>query len=206
MKDFFTPFATAVQRSNLNNKTLNDELVKFAKTERKKIKGRTVSNVGGFQSEIYDPLKNEPSILKDFINATVPYLNKYVKYYEIKEPYTIEAVETWININGGRDYNLHHSHSGGLSPCDFSGVYYAQVPKNSGHLVLINPDSIALQQKFYYYENNHFNQFNSGKYTIEPKDMDLVLFSSHIYHHVLPNYNSTQSRISYSFNFNICKP
>ena len=46
MKDFFTPFATAVQRSNLNNKTLNDELVKFAKTERKKMKGRTVSNVG----------------------------------------------------------------------------------------------------------------------------------------------------------------
>ena len=183
MTEFFAPFATAAQVSNLNNKVLNKKLIKFAMSEKANKKTRNISNVGGFQSEMYNPNTETNPILQNFIDAVTPHLERYVGTYEIK-----------------------HSHAGGLSACDFSGVYYAQVPKDSGSLVLVNPDTVALQQKFYFYESNKFNPFNSSKYTIVPKPMDLVLFSSHVCHHVLPSNNSKQFRISYAFNFNIRKP
>jgi len=207
MIEFFTPFATGVQLSHLNDKVLNKKLIKFAMREKTKNKTRSISNVGGFQSQQirYAPSTEKSPLIQDLIEGVSPLLERYVENYEIKKPYTVVMANAWINVNGARDYNLQHSHSGGIRPCDFSGIYYAQVPKNSGSLVLINPDSIALQQKFHFYDNNKFNPFNSSTYTITPKPMDLILFSSHINHHVLPSYNSKQLRISYAFNFNICK-
>ena len=205
MTQFFAPFATCAQVSNLKNKTLNKKLIKFAMSEKANKKTRNISNVGGFQSEMYNPNTETSPIIQTFIEAVTPHLERYVERYEIKQPYTVGPANAWINVNGKGDYNLQYSHAGGLSACDFSGVYYALVPKDSGALVLINPDTVALQQKIYFYENNKFNPFNSSKYTIVPKPMDLVLFSAHLCHHVLPSQNSKQFRISYAFNFNICK-
>ena len=205
MTEFFTPFATGVQSSHLNDKVLNKKLIEFAVLQKTKNKARSISNVGGFQSEMYNPNTETNPIIQTFIKAVTPHLERYVERYEIKQPYTVSPANAWINVNGKGDYNLQHSHAGGINACDFSGVYYAQVPQDSGDLVLVNPDSLALQQKTYYYENNKYNPFNSSKYTIVPKPMDLILFSSHIHHHVLPSQNSKQFRISYAFNFDICK-
>ena len=205
MTEFFTPFATGVQWSHLNDKVLNKKLIEFAMLQKTKNTVRSISNVGGFQSEMYNPHTETNPIIQTFIKAVTPHLERYVERYEIKQPYTVSPANAWININGKGDYNLQHSHAGGINACDFSGTYYAQVPKNSGDLVLVNPDTVALQQKTYFYENNKYNPFNSSKYTIAPKPMDLILFSSHIHHHVLPSQNSKQFRISYAFNFDICK-
>tara|TARA_Y100001973_G_C5175760_1_gene321803 strand:+ start:1071 stop:1643 length:573 start_codon:yes stop_codon:yes gene_type:complete len=96
----------------------------------------------------------------------------------------------WANINYENDINWPHKHQD-----DLSGVFYLQVPENSGDLVL---------QNLNYDINNKisFHLQNSSIIVIKPIKNKLILFDSNCTHLVTKN-NSKQPRISISFNISI---
>jgi uncharacterized protein (TIGR02466 family) len=80
-----------------------------------------------------------------------------------------------------------------------SGVYYLEVPINSGAILFENGDNCKLL-------NENFSLFDDPnfycEYKIQPKKFDLLLFFSETMHSVEPNF-SNEDRISVSFNIKI---
>ena len=138
------------------------------------------SNMGGWQSRanlFEDPIFQEFN--KSILNAAAGILKEYTNC----EPY-LQAM--WANINTKGNYNGQHTHEGELS-----GVFYCQVPENSGKIVLVNP---AVRSYISAVKNNNF--------TINPKRLALIMFPSWLEHYVEPN-QSDNPRISISFNIGI---
>ena len=190
-------FATPLLRVNLNNKKLVKTLISYVKKLSKKDKqGRTISNLGGWQSQIL-PIKDKP--LVDFERFIRNHLKDFSECYEyFNEIPRIDAL--WFNINKTKDANNTHNHAGVNSP-DFSAVFYLQV--DGGRIHFINPDPYhncmpTLKKK----APKHWNAFNSAEYFIEPKPGDLIIFPSTINHWVEPN-PSKNDRISLAFNWSV---
>jgi uncharacterized protein (TIGR02466 family) len=136
------------------------------------------SNSGGWQSR--DTLQND-AIFREFVNNTMKnlYNNILKEYTDI--PHQITSM--WANINRNGDFNYHHTHEGTLS-----GVFYLQVPKNSGRLIFTNP---AIRSEQHIIKNS--------SYPVDPQPLACIVFPSWLEHYVEPNH-STEDRISISFN------
>lgn len=105
----------------------------------------------------------------------------------------IAITEAWLNVNDSRQcINSDHVHGD-----VFSGVFYLQIPKESGKLVVQNPainkmwDGCKL--------TSQKNQFTGESIRIEPVEGNIILFPSYLPHSVEPN-NHDGERISISFN------
>lgn len=197
MKIFNFPiFNTLISVSNLNNKKLNDKLLKYCK-KISKTKGKKVSNEGGFQSDFIDN-----SLIKDFFEETKKYIINYINCYNIGESYNPIFLGAWFNINNKGNFNKVHHHFTAENVSYFSAVYYLKVFKNCGNITFINPDFYHKLNPFFLKKFKSFNTFNSSEYWIEPKEMDLIIFPSSLSHYVKPNL-SNQERISLAFNIKI---
>lgn len=107
---------------------IDNELVSKFVYEQKDAnpEGRSVSNYGGWQSQVYSPshLPTVADVAEDIA-------------YRVRDdmglnPYTIFNVDNmWSNINNQGDSNQVHIHHGSF----LSGVYYVQANENSGDLV-----------------------------------------------------------------------
>ena len=101
---------------------------------------------------------------------------------------------SWVNkytLNDGAGVHCH--------PYSYiSGVYYIDVPENSGDIHFYKRSSyLAGGSPLMYSEAN---SFNSNKYHIKPKKGDLLFFSSDMLHSVNSNL-SDKERYSIAFNF-----
>lgn len=135
------------------------------------------SNFGGWHSECN---LHEHGIFKEFSSSLLSIAK------EVVSPYTsadLQFVEMWAMVNDKRSYNAHHIHEGILS-----GVFYLQVPEDSGRLILCNP---AVR--------SHSHRIRNKDYPIEPQRLALIMFPSWLEHYVEPS-NSDGERISISFN------
>jgi len=135
------------------------------------------SNVGGWHSPgnlhehgIFQELI--PSLLNLACKATQPYARTDIK-----------ILEMWANVNNKNNFNIHHVHEGIIS-----GVFYLQVPENSGRLILCNP---AIR--------SHNHPIRCKDFPIKPQKLALIMFPSWLEHYVEPN-QSDEPRISISFN------
>ena len=107
---------------NLNN----DKLKSLSYQIEKNSDNRNMSNVGGYQSTDISDYK-ELQELKGLINLHGDEIRK--SYRMTNE---IKMSRLWLNINRHKDYNKQHTHRDSL----FSGVYYIDLPKNTGHPIL----------------------------------------------------------------------
>ena len=104
----------------------------------------------------------------------------------------------WVNFNDTRSaVNYDHVHQD-----TFSGVFYLQIPKKSGKLVINNPGINPLWQGSMLTQAK--NKFNSDKIKLEPIEGHLYLWPSYLPHGVEPN-DHDDARISISFNL-LCIP
>jgi len=174
---FETPiWGFVLNDQNLQTLDYSEYILDLADTEQ----SETKSNMGGWQSR--DNLYQDP-IFQEFNQAIVSIAKNVLQEYTQREPY-IQSM--WANINVKGDYNAHHTHEGELS-----GVYYCQVPKNPGRLVLVNP---VVRSYISVVKNNNFH--------INPERLALIMFPSWLEHYVESN-QSDDSRISISFNIGI---
>lgn len=136
------------------------------------------SNSGGWQSR--DTL-HQDAIFREFVKGTITNL-----YSNILKEYTDtphHVISMWANINQTGNFNYHHTHEGTLS-----GVFYLQVPKNSGRLIFTTP---AIRSEQHLIRNSN--------YPVDPQPLACIIFPSWLEHYVEPNH-STEDRISISFN------
>jgi len=167
------------------------EIYNFCIHTNKKQKGQIKSNSGGYHS---DNLNIKEPILNSLVNNIK--LNANLVSKELfKINLDLEIDSMWFIINKYKDFNLPHTHTFSK----MSGVFYVNVPKNSGDLVFLNDTKIDnYLDKPYVSE---YNLYNSSIYFIPPEENMLYLFPSWLTHYVKPNL-SKQKRISISFNLN----
>lgn len=140
------------------------------------------SNFGGYQT--HDSLHLVP-VFKEFVETLERIGTSCFSEYSQK-PCKALVTEMWGNINSKHDYNGSHIHGEALS-----GVFYLQVPPNSGRLVLCNP---AIR--------SDGRQIRNPNYPVVPQPLACIIFPSWLEHFVEPNL-SDDTRISMSFNLRI---
>ena len=175
-------------------KQVENDLIKLIYQEKKKDPvGVTISNDGGWQSK----KMQDPNLISDLIiNEVISY---FIKNKIFKKGVLLKLNGLWANINKRGDYNILHNHPN----CDLSGVFWIKIPKDSGRIEFISPNS-----------HNRHNELES--YTRELKDNimadparwipptpgQILIFPSCLLHRVRKS-NSNQDRISVSFNINL---
>ena len=178
--------------SNLDlNKQHQKQMNSFIKNELTNI-GRVRSNVGGYQSDNLDFLKDPfLNLLKDIIEERANIFVRDVMQIEKN----LSLGNMWLNVNGYKDYNHSHVHPHSI----ISGAFYCKIPKdNSGPIRFNVNNDVAV-----YVEANlitNFNKYNSSVYDVFPKTFDMLLFPSWLCHEVRPNMNKKEKRITISFN------
>jgi uncharacterized protein (TIGR02466 family) len=136
------------------------------------------SNRGGYQTR--DNLNETEGIFRELISTIETVSNDILKEFNSSP---VKIKEMWGNINYKNSFNLSHTHSGILS-----GVFYCQVPENSGNLVFLNP---AVRSDGHLLRTKNLN--------LQPERLALIIFPSWLEHYVEPNL-SDEKRISLSFN------
>ena len=172
------------------NSNIDERIKKILQEEKNNNEGNIITNVKGFQSKnILDKIKCE-SILK----KTFELINNWFNFN-----YKLRLQNIWINENYKNCFNTVHQHP----RCNFSGVYYTEVPEDSGELVFCRNDTagnMMVENDMFKNNDLSFNQF----YTIQPLKNQIVIFPSHLNHMVLSN-NNEESRISVAFNLDLFK-
>jgi|TARA_B100000287_G_C20589874_1_gene763774 uncharacterized protein (TIGR02466 family) len=178
-------------------KQIEKDLIKSVYEERRKdSKGRSMTNVGGWQSRAWY-YETETHVLGDFIQKEV------VDYFEknriFKSGAAVQFLNWWININKKGDYNMKHVHPGST----LSGVVYLQVPKGSGKIIFDSPHMFSNFNEYKSYSTEiveSFNLYSSIGYETLPGHF--LVFPSDILHGVEVN-QSREDRISLSFNIGL---
>lgn len=174
---------------NINLELENDVLKNYCLEVYSKDEGRTQSNVGGWQSKDLE----KDSRLDDLASEILFHSDYFLK--ELKLDLESGITNLWININKYRDYTREHLHPNSK----LSGVYYVEVPENSGDIVFLHPAYDLLGYDWKCKSRMCSDYVSSGK-RMRPKSGTLVLFPSWLRHLVEPNMNLTDDRISISFN------
>lgn len=156
----------------------------------------TISNIGGFQSlPIINEFDNDEvgKLFKENIFSAANYIVNNIWRRKIE----LTSFGYWYNVNQKYNYNLNHSHVN----CILSGVFYVDVPENCGDLVFTRNDSETSMLGFAALKDTQKNIFSpdfSVNYSVTPKTGQLIIFPSHLKHHVEQNL-SDKERISLSF-------
>jgi len=153
---------------------------------------------GNWQSEHLD-LNN--ILLQPLVTRVQALFDKQAHLLGLVEDCRIEVTQGWINVNkpgtNRSNTNDMHMHPGHI----MSAVYYVQTATDSGNLVLSSPHGLMDYALPYKLIKNP-TQFNGTRYTVMPKDGDLVCFPGWINHSVGENL-SEHTRISIAFNGNL---
>jgi uncharacterized protein (TIGR02466 family) len=188
MNNMINVFSAAVYSTFLNID--NNHIKKYCLDVSKNVKGRNLTNEGGYQSNDLNL-----SLLNKSLLPLITEINKHTNLYKDKlELHTsnLDVGNIWFNINGYKDYNTIHNHPGSI----ISGVYYVNTFENCGDLVFWN--DFPLQ--YYWNDVQNYNSNNSCMWKFKPVEGTLYLFPSWLRHEVKPNMNKNEKRISISFN------
>jgi len=192
MENIESIFSTPIYKKNLQNMHgLDNEFIDFLKEEKNKKTGRNKSNINGFQSDL---ISAGVPLVDKFHQTIAPYVMDFLKNFNLPENIKFKLSPLWINSNKKDCSNAEHTHDG-----EFSIVYYIKVPKNSGGIIFRNPNPAFTILHFYELEFKKFNNFNSQRFTIIPKNNDILIFPSHVAHAVQTNL-SKHERISVACN------
>ena len=183
-------FPSSIHRLEIDNfDDYKEQLIKETYKERDEDPvGRSVSNIGGWQSNQTHIIDCKSETLKNIIMSSVS-----------KLPMSGNlscTIEGWKNINEPGNFNLPHSHP----RSHLSGVLWIKIPKNSGNIVFESPEIFNRYQELdSYSDESRLNSNNYMTYYFTPKEGNILIFSSNLQHEVNEN-KSNEDRISYSFN------
>lgn len=133
------------------------------------------------------------SILSDKKLKTL--FKKYVDHYSqevLGEKSKLDITTSWLNVNPPGA--IHHKHAHANSK--LSGCFYLNAPENTGDIVFYKfldidgyLSDVPIKQ----------TDYNSSVIAFKPKQFDLFLWPSYLYHSVTRN-NTPETRISLAFN------
>lgn len=153
------------------------------------------SKNGSFTKDRYILNRDDCKDLKEKIFKA---LNYYVReYLTVQKDINFYLQNSWVNMHKTDDYGQSHIHANSL----ISGVYYIKTFEDSGNIIFHKPDGYT--NLFHTSTNIRFEKYdnhNTDRYIIKPKDGTLLFFPSHLLHSIEKNLNK-QKRYSIGFNF-----
>ena len=143
----------------------------------------------------------DDEVCKGFVDKLFFQLKLFVNNYLHTDDRHFEwyITNSWVLKHEPNDYNPAHSHANSL----ITGVYYLEVPEHSGDITFHKPD--GLTNIFHVSTNIPYKEYtptNCGRWTFTPREGDILLFPSHLYHSVGVNETNKQ-RYSLTINFHI---
>lgn len=139
-------------------------------------------------------LNKLPDLKKEIEIHCFNYTKKFLK---IKNNANFYMQNSWILKHKKNNWAQAHYHTGSL----ISGVYYLDVPKNSGNIVFQRMSSyVNLFHSTINIEYDELNYINDDMQNFTIKTGDILLFPSHVMHKVRANL-SNFDRYSVGFNF-----
>lgn len=170
----------------------NEEILNFCLEKRKKCKGKTVSNVNGWQSEDFIP---EDQSLVNLCLSIKQRAKDIINQYGFKwNQSNLKIYNMWINVNNPGSLNKIHIHHNSI----LSGVYYVKCNFDSGNLIF-HRNFIEEFSIFNLGEIENTNFLSHSEIHYAPEEKKLILFPSFSAHSVGIN-KSNEERISISFN------
>lgn len=175
-------FPTPVYQADLSMdsldlvKRINDQEIRCRKSEYNIVSETTEL----LEVDVFSDLKQE--ILKHLEMFATGIGYKYDSVY---------ITTSWLNINppGGRHHL--HTHPNSL----ISGIYYVDVPENSGNMVFVKTPSQIIDPA----DVDNLTEYTSDTIVMPSCTNRLFLFPSQLYHYVETN-RSNNSRLGISFN------
>jgi uncharacterized protein (TIGR02466 family) len=186
-------FKSSIFKTEVKNENHINYFKKILDKEMKSNKGRVLSNKGGYQTNDISSIKDNKVYEDIFIKPAI----ELIKNLNCsKSDIEINLDNFWINSNNKNDYNIMHNHP----KANLSGVYYIEVPNDSGNLIFQNHNLLAngINNNYNFFDNPNFYTY----FTIMPKKYDLILFPAELLHFVTPN-TSNKKRISVAFNLTL---
>jgi uncharacterized protein (TIGR02466 family) len=154
-------------------------------------KGRTYTNVGGWQSKDIEHDPNFQDVIKVICECAKDAYPKFTPSNNRK----VEVLSTWINVNKGEDFNTPHIHPF----THLAGCLYVKKNENSGSIVFENP----LREIMYHYDMQITpeNETETMKMfqAYNPSVGELILFPAWMFHHVEKS-TDMEERITIAFN------
>jgi uncharacterized protein (TIGR02466 family) len=179
-----------------NYQKLNTELENYILNLRKKDeKGQKKSNAGGWHSHNFD--LNNDNTAKKFAKIFEEFYKKVIinemgwKYDSNK----VKMEAMWSIINKKGSFNIQHNHANAY----LSSAYYVRYPEKSGSIKFFDPRE---QKNIRYPKIKNYTDISAVITEITPKEGDLLIFPSYLYHSVGENL-SEDDRIIVSFNVDI---
>ena len=162
---------------------------------KKDEKGQKKSNAGGWHSQFFD--LNNDNTAKKFAKIFEEFYKKVIinemgwKYDSNK----VKMEAMWSIINKKGSFNIQHNHPNAY----LSSAYYVRYPEKSGSIKFFDPRE---QKNIRYPKIKNYTDISAVITEITPKEGDLLIFPSYLYHSVGENL-SEDDRIIVSFNINI---
>jgi uncharacterized protein (TIGR02466 family) len=178
--EVFALFPTPLYKTNL--KRNNDDVLKFTKNEQfifleKEKNGHKSNSCYVLESSDLGDLKKDIQENINFFAYDVLQVEKTVDFF---------ITNSWIMKHERGHWAQEHYHD----HCLISGIYYFDVRENSGEITFIqNNMSQTLFPSFFNIPFTDKNTFNRKRFTVTPKNGDLILFPSHLIHSVSQNLN-----------------
>jgi uncharacterized protein (TIGR02466 family) len=186
MNDYLFPsFLTSCEVENLNSFAVLSD----CNLVHSECAGVKKSNVNGWHSELFHGSNTEYQTLNKLSHEALLFANQVLALHNTQQK--ISKMTWWVNINPENSYNVIHSHP----KADLSVVYYVQVAKDSGELVIMRNDGAMHTDLF-------AKQPNGMRFALKPEVGRFYAFPAHLLHQVLNNV-SGQDRISIAFNMTI---
>ena len=173
---------------NIDNDKIKEILLEKEKSES----GRSLSNVGGWQSE--DTILEEDGFsgIKDFLFECVSSIKNEIYIDDVK----FFLAQSWASVNRNGHYNVNHDHGNSQWSC----AYYV-TETYTAPLYFIDPRvRIYMDNSNLYLKNKYFQQLGAEKSV----PGEVIFFPSWLEHAVAKN-STDNPRISISCNFLVGK-
>ena len=108
---------------------------------------------------------------------------------------SVDIEGMWSIINKKGSFNIQHNHPNSY----LSSAYYVRHPEKSGSIKFFDPRE---QKSIRSPKIKNYGELSAATVEIEPKEGDLLIFPSYLYHAVAENL-SEENRIIVSFNVDI---
>lgn len=183
--------------ANIANSALLNLIYAERERDRVGIQRSNFNSLGGWHS--HNDLHRDPSYsrLSELISACCASLSEQNGY---DRSFRLAITSMWAIINAPGSSNRSHIHPASL----WSGVYYVQVPKDSGDIEFTDPRTQQLMNPPRFIPNRKRPTACWSKVDFTPMPGLLLIFPSWLYHSVAPNLSKKQGaegeRIIVSFN------
>ena len=173
---------------NIDNDKIKEILLEKEKSES----SRSISNIGGWQSEDTILEEDDFSGIKDFLFECVSSIKNEIYIDDVK----FFLAQSWASVNRNGHYNVNHDHGNSQWSC----AYYV-TETYTAPLYFIDPRvRIYMDNSNLFLKNKYYNTLGSEK----SMPGEVIFFPSWLEHAVAKN-STDNPRISISCNFLVGK-